>query len=120
MKRALIVALVDDDAAGRSALAEAIALHGHVAHVAADGPAAVELILRLRPDVSFIDVRLPGFDGYEVARRIRADAGGAGARLIALTGFDRPEDRARALAAGFDRLVAKPVDVSTLVRLIEA
>ncbi len=61
------------------------------------------------PDLALIDVGLPELDGYEVARRIRAGAGGKSMRLIAITGYGQAEDRQRALEAGFDAHLTKPV-----------
>jgi CheY-like chemotaxis protein len=86
---------------------------GHEVHDAGDGPQGVDAALRLEPDVALIDVGLPELDGYEVARRIRA-----GTRrdmlLVALTGYGLAEDRERALAAGFDLHLVKPVDFDKL------
>jgi CheY-like chemotaxis protein/anti-sigma regulatory factor (Ser/Thr protein kinase) len=90
----------------------------HEVHVAADGVAAVDLALRVRPDIAFIDIGLPGLDGYEVARRIRAEERSEAMRLIALTGYGQPEDRRRALDAGFDDHVVKPMDLDALVRAL--
>ena len=86
---------------------------GHEVHDAGDGPQGVDAALRLEPDVALIDVGLPELDGYEVARRIRA-----GTRrdmlLVALTGYGLAEDRERALAAGFDLHLVKPIDFDKL------
>ena len=117
--RARSVVVAEDDRATRDALVDLLELHGHVVHVAADGPSAVELILAQRPDTSLIDIGLPLFDGFEVARRVRHDARGAGLRLIALTGHGRREDAERAVAAGFDEHAVKPVDAAELFRLVE-
>ena len=68
--------------------------------------------------MSFVDVGLPGFDGYEVARRVRASPGGDQFFLVALTGYDGPEVRAKAMEAGFNLHLAKPVDVSVLAQLV--
>ena len=87
-------------------------------HEAADGPAAVEVILRLRPDAAFVDVGLPGFDGYEVARRIRASGVGPGPCLIAVTGYGLPADQERARAAGFDFHLVKPIQPSQINTLL--
>ena len=84
-----------------------------------DGARGVEIILRYRPDVSLIDVGLPEVDGFEVARRVRADPAGAGLRLVALTGYGLREDRDRTRAAGFDDHAVKPVDADTLLKLVE-
>jgi CheY-like chemotaxis protein len=68
----------------------------------------------VRPDVVFADIGLPGIDGFELARRIRADK--AGPRLVALTGYDHPEQRRRGAEAGFDAYLVKPVEIETLLR----
>ena len=71
-----------------------------------------------RPDVALIDVGLPGIDGYELARLAREQPGGAAVRLVAVTGYGQAQDRQRALDAGFDRHVTKPVDPLGLERLV--
>ena len=76
--------------------------------------------LEVRPDVALVDVGLPGLDGYAVARRIRPAAGGEGIRLVALPGYGQLEDRRRALEAGFDAHLVKPVDVDALLRLLNS
>jgi CheY-like chemotaxis protein len=79
-----------------------------------DGVTGVEKALALRPDLTLVDAGLPGIDGYAVARRIRDDPAGRGLRVVALTGYGLLEDRERALAAGFDAHVVKPVDLDKL------
>jgi CheY-like chemotaxis protein len=91
---------------------------GHEVHEAADGPTGVEAILTVRPDIALVDVGLPGLDGFEVARRVRADARGRGVRLVALTGYGLPEDHRRSQEAGFDAHLVKPVDPARLVAVI--
>jgi CheY-like chemotaxis protein len=86
-------------------------------HEAEDGPTGVRLALAVRPDVALVDIGLPGFDGYEVAREIRAALDGS-VRLVALTGYGLPEDAQRAKSAGFDEHVVKPVDEATLAKLL--
>ena len=88
-----------------------------IAHTGADGIAAAQ---RLHAEVVLCDVGLPDIDGYEVARTLRADAALAGARLIALTGYDGEDEHEKALAAGFDRHVVKPIDPFQLESLLEA
>lgn len=83
---------------------------GHVVHEAGDGPAAVGAVLEKSFDIAFIDVGLPGVDGYEVARRIRSTAAGARMSLVALTGYGTEEDRRKAFDAGFDEHLVKPTD----------
>jgi PAS domain S-box-containing protein len=118
--RARRVLIVEDNDDSRAMLRELVALLGHEVDEAADGPSAVELALRLRPDVMLVDVGLPGIDGYEVARRIRAADGAGRIRLVALTGYGLPEDRARALEAGYEVHLTKPIDPATLQRILEA
>jgi two-component system, sensor histidine kinase len=109
----LRVLVVEDNDDAREMLRVGLVLAGHEVVEAADGASGVVLAEQTRPDVALIDVGLPGIDGYEVARRLRA-RGMKTARLIALTGYGRPEDRARALEAGFDGYIVKPVDPETL------
>jgi len=88
-------------------------MDGHEVYEATEGPSGLEAALRLRPDVVVIDIGLPGMDGYEIARRIRATSG-ADMRLIALTGYGQPEDRRQAFAVGFDAHLVKPATPTTL------
>ena len=71
------------------------------------------------PDLALVDIGLPGMDGYELARQLRATAEGRQIRLVALTGYGRPEDRRRARDAGFDAHLVKPVDPDQLTRLLD-
>jgi len=112
------VLLVEDHDDARDMLGLLLGKLGHEVHTAADGPAGLDAALALQPDVAVVDVTLPGLDGHEVARRIRA----AGIRqpiLIALTGHAALEDEARARSAGFDAHLTKPVDVQRLVALLD-
>jgi PAS domain S-box-containing protein len=110
------VLVVEDNDDAREMLATLLELIGHEVHTARDGDAGVELAVRIKPDLALIDIGLPGIDGYEVARRIRKQI--REIRLIALTGYGQPEDRLRALGAGFDVHMVKPVDGTELQRLI--
>ena len=112
------VLVVDDNVDAARILAHLLTLDGHEAHVAHDGPSAVEAARRLRPDVAFLDIGLPGFSGLEVSRRLREDPSLAGLFLVALSGWVQPEDLVRSREAGFDHHLAKPVDVATLERLL--
>jgi signal transduction histidine kinase len=111
------VLVVEDNADAREMLKALLTLAGHRVHEAPDGPTGVRLAREIRPDVALVDIGLPGFDGYEVASRIRAELDGA-IRLVALTGYGLPEDEQRAKDAGFDHHVVKPVDEATLRRLL--
>jgi len=118
MSEPRVIVIVDDDAATRGAVAELLEIEGHRVHVAATGALGIALILEHRPHASLIDVGMAEMDGLEVARRVRADPAGQGLRLIALTGYDRREDRDRVRAAGFDAHAVKPIDAATLLRLV--
>jgi CheY-like chemotaxis protein len=78
----------------------------------------VQLALSRRPDVAIIDIGLPGINGYEVARRLRALPMSGSIALIALTGYGQDEDRRRALQSGFDRHLVKPVDAERLTQAL--
>ena len=111
------VLIIEDQPDARRALQRLLQLWGHHVDVAEDGIRGVETAATCAPDVAFVDVGLPGLDGYEVARRIRATLGDR-VKLIALTGYGQPEDRERALSAGFDLHLVKPVDRDQLARSV--
>jgi len=108
------ILVVDDNVDAALTLAELLALEGHETHVAHDGPAAVDAARRLSPDVAILDIGLPGFDGFEVARRLRADPALREVLLVALSGWVQPDDRARSREAGFDHHLAKPIQLRSL------
>jgi len=113
-ERRLRILIVDDNPDGRETLATMLGLHGHEVHEAEDGPSGVEEALTWKPDAAIVDIGLPGFDGYEVARRIRTAAKGVAIRLVALTGYGQEDDRRQAMAAGFDSFLVKPADLDAL------
>ncbi len=112
------ILIVEDSRDSRDMLRFLLEHAGHEVHEAADGPSGVEAILTVRPDIALVDVGLPGLDGFEVARRVRADARGREVRLVALTGYGLPEDHRRSQEAGFDAHLVKPVDPARLVAVI--
>jgi signal transduction histidine kinase len=114
------VLVIEDNADAREMLRLALVQAGHAVLEAVDGPDGLDCVRRLRPDVALVDVGLPGFDGYEVARQIRAEDSGKPLVLIALTGYGQPDDRRRALEAGFDAHLVKPVDFDALDEAIRA
>jgi signal transduction histidine kinase/CheY-like chemotaxis protein len=108
------ILIVDDNVDAALTLAELLTLDGHETHVAYDGPSAVDAARRLNPDVAILDLGLPGFDGYETARRLRAEPGLKGLLLVALSGWVQPDGRTRSGEAGFDHHFAKPVPLRSL------
>jgi two-component system, sensor histidine kinase len=112
------IVLVEDNPDAQQMLADLLAMWGHHVDCASDGLEGVEKVLALRPDVALVDLGLPGIDGYEVARRVRQAPEGRQLTLIALTGYGAPEQKARALAAGFDVHLVKPVDAPSLSALL--
>lgn len=112
------VLLADDNADAVEVLAELLRLEGHVVEVASDGPSATDLAARMQPQVLVLDIGMPGLNGYEVARRVRAQPWGAGALLIAATGWGQDDDRRKALEAGFDLHFTKPFAPDQLLQAI--
>ena len=113
------VLLVEDNEENRDTLQELLQLEGFRVDVAVDGTEGVRRALELKPSVAVIDIGLPGIDGYEVARRVRAELG-TSITLVALTGYGQPEDLDRAKQAGFDVSLIKPVDLAALEAAVQA
>ncbi len=111
------VLVVDDNRDAAESLGGLLEIFGHEVLLAYDGPSAVELALREHPAVVFLDIGLPGMDGYEVARRLR-QAGLQPLTLVALTGYGRDDDLRRSRESGFDRHIVKPADVRTLESIV--
>jgi signal transduction histidine kinase len=118
MHRPHRILLVDDNADGAFMLAELLRFDGHEVETALSGMEALERVNTFHPDVALLDIGLPGLDGYEVARRIRAEPGNGSIRLIAITGYGREEDREAARDAGFVAHLVKPVEYSALQRAL--
>ena len=112
------VVVVEDNVDIRETMKDLLQSWGHIVSTASDGPHGVELILECIPDIAFVDIGLPGFDGYQVAARLNQRAPHLPTRLIALTGYGSPEDRLRALAEGFDEHTVKPITPDLLFRLL--
>lgn len=112
------VLLADDNADAAEVLAELLRLAGHDVRVASDGHAAADLAARLQPQVLVLDIGMPGLNGYEVARQVRAQSWGPGSLLIAATGWGQEEDRRKALQAGFDLHFTKPFSPEQLLEAI--
>jgi signal transduction histidine kinase len=109
------IVVADDNPDALASLIELLRLCGHEVFGAADGREALESAERHRPDVALLDVGMPLLDGYEVARRIRAQPWGRQMALLALTGWGQDSDRRRSAAAGFNLHLVKPVDIGRLM-----
>jgi len=112
--RALIV---DDNADSADTLAMLLELLGHEARCIYDPHEALDEVAAFAPDVVFLDIGMPGLNGYDVARLLRARPEGANLHLVALTGWGQPEDRRRTTEAGFDHHLVKPTDAETIQRI---
>lgn len=111
------VLVADDLRDATDSLATLLRSLGHAVAVAYDGEQALSVAETFRPDVAILDLGMPGLDGYEACRRIRASAWGAGITLIAQSGWGQAPDRQRARQAGFDQHAVKPIDVAALLAM---
>ncbi|MBP0599200.1 PAS domain S-box protein [Herbaspirillum sp. LeCh32-8] len=116
--RRLRVLVADDNRDAALTLAELLELHGYVTTVAHDGHKALECAKTFRPDVAFLDIGMPGMDGYATAGALRQTKGLDQLMLVALTGWAAAEDRERSALAGFNLHLKKPVDTETLLELL--
>ncbi len=114
------VLIVDDNLDSSSLMAVVFEHWGHEVQTAENGTRALELLKSFSPDVAYVDIGLPDIDGYEVARRSRATPDLKSVRLVALTGYGTAVDRQRALDAGFDEHLVKPVDADILAQALAA
>jgi CheY-like chemotaxis protein len=111
----LRVLVVEDNEDLREMMCALLASRGCAVSSAADGHGAIALARKALPQVAFVDIDLPDISGHEVARAL---AGQGGVRLVAVTGYGQPDDVRRALAAGFDRHLKKPVRLEDLERAV--
>jgi CheY-like chemotaxis protein len=114
----LRILVVDDNKDAADTTAILLGHSGHLVRVAYSGPEALEAVLAYRPNVVLLDIGLPGMDGYEVARRIRAIPECKGVRMIATTGYGQEADRHCSEQAGFDAHLTKPVDLKQVEELL--
>jgi CheY-like chemotaxis protein len=112
------VLVVDDNPDAADSLALVLRLAGQEVQTAYDGPSALQRARELRPALVFLDLGMPGMDGYEVARRLRGEPELCGAVLVALTGWGQEEDRRRSAEAGLDHHLVKPADPAAVQRLL--
>ena len=112
------VLIADDNREAAESLGKLLALSGYDTAVAFSGQQALEVAVQQRPAVVLLDIGMPGMTGYEVARRIRLEAWGQHALLIAITGWGQESDKLQAKAAGFNAHLTKPVDPRAIERLL--
>jgi len=112
------ILVVDDNADAANTLVLLLQYEGHVVEAVYDSRHVAGRVAAFAPEFVLLDIGLPGMDGYEVARRLRSRPDGGNLRLVALTGYGQPEDRTRALQAGFNEHLVKPVDLPSLERLL--
>jgi CheY-like chemotaxis protein len=114
--RILVVDDIDDVA---RSLVRLLGAMGYDAKAALSGEEAIQEATTYHPDLAFIDIAMPGLDGYETVRQIRQRCGAVNTVFVALTGFTQPSDKRRAYEAGFDLHVAKPMKINTLEKVLE-
>ena len=112
------VLVVDDNIDAATTLQLLLESLGHETCVVHDGAQALRMSTQFRPDIVLLDIGMPGLNGYEVARRLRALERGRPLRIVAITGWDQEADRTRSREAGFDLHLVKPVDPHLLTRLL--
>jgi two-component system, chemotaxis family, CheB/CheR fusion protein len=117
-RRRLMV--IDDNKDAAESMSMLFELWGHDVICAYDGRAALETAAKYRPDAVFLDIGLPGMDGYEIAERLRELPESAHTVLVAITGYGQDEDRRRSREAGIDHHLVKPVSPETLHELLDS
>jgi PAS domain S-box-containing protein len=114
------ILVADDNIDAADSLAMILEMSGHDVRVAHDGRAALSVAQSFRPDTVLLDIGMPQLNGYEVAQALRQEPWGARITLIALTGWGQESDRLKAMDAGFDRHLTKPVDPAALEQLMSS
>jgi CheY-like chemotaxis protein len=112
------ILVVEDDPDSGQGLKALLELGGFRVQVARDGEEGLQKAIEARPEIALVDLGLPGLDGYEVASRMRREAGAKGLVLIAVSGYEEEEHRRRAFASGFDAYLVKPIRAEQLRRVI--
>jgi CheY-like chemotaxis protein len=113
------ILVVEDMRSLRVILARLLRKLGHEVETVENGAEALDKLDSFMPEIIFSDISMPGMTGYELARRLRARSDTAGLLLVAMTGYGQAADRDKALEAGFDEHLVKPVDVQQLQRLFQ-
>src|SRR5262245_12772126 len=112
------VLIADDSAVSRELVRDILEPNGHEVIEAEDGVVALQRIEEKRPDAVLLDIEIPGLDGYQVIRRLRQDSRFANLRVAAFTAYAMKDNREKALEAGFDDYITKPVRPAVLRTLI--
>jgi CheY-like chemotaxis protein len=113
------ILLIEDDPGDLYLMNYVLNAYGYSAVTAMDGPEGMVAVLRKRPDLIICEMQLPTMDGYEIARRLKGDPELRAIPLVAVTPFVTVRDRDKALAAGFDGFIAKPIKLETFVQQVE-
>ncbi len=112
------ILIVDDNPVNSKLIRVLLAGEGYEVHTAGDAEAALRVLARLNPDLILMDVQLPGIDGLELTRRLKADPATRGIKILGLTAYAMKGDKEKILAAGCDGYIAKPIDTRTLPKVI--
>jgi CheY-like chemotaxis protein len=112
------ILIIDDHPVNLELVKVLMVLEGYEVHTAGDAETALQLLADLRPDLILMDVQLPGMDGLELARRLKADPVHKNVRIIALTAYAMKGDEEKALAAGCDGYLSKPIDTRTFPKMV--
>ena len=113
------ILVVDDNRDVADPFATLLATFGHEVEVAYDGETALAIAQRFRPEVTLLDLGMPGMDGYELARRLRELFPQETMILVALTGYEQSDDTARARGASFEHYLMKPIDIGEINELLD-
>lgn len=112
------ILIADDNVDAANLLSSLLEMNGHLTATANDGHQALEMMREFVPDVAFLDIGMPGLNGYEVAKQIRQASDIDPVVLVALTGWGDPKDRLRSQEAGFDHHLTKPVSLVAINKLL--
>jgi CheY-like chemotaxis protein len=118
-ERSARILVVDDNVDLARGLARLLQIHGHDVQIAYDGPSGLNKARESKPEVVLLDIGLPGMDGYQVAAHLRREETVKDVTLIAISGYGQEEDRRRAMEAGFDHHLVKPIASEDLIRLVK-
>lgn len=110
--------VVDDNVDTATTTAMLLEMYGHTVSVEHSAESALASARALAPNALLLDIGLPGMDGFELARKIRASPATANALLVAMTGYSRSQDRKKSQEAGFNYHLEKPVDIDNLLALL--